>query len=207
MNQSSPQLPEHALPTLTRKDLWLSALIGELVAIALLLIGKNIQLAIPYAWTLLIIFPLLSPAGLWVTYWIGKKWQFVFQAGKFSLVGALNTFIDLGVLNLLILLTGIATGVGFSLFKAIAFITATVNSYYWNKLWTFGSQKGNFMQFFVVSVIGFFINVGTASLVVNVIGPLGGIGPELWANIGAITATFVALAWNFLGYKFLVFKA
>ncbi len=33
-----------------------------------------------------------------------------------------------------------------------------------------------------------------------------GIPPELWLNFSKITATFVVLVWNFVGYKFLVFR-
>ena len=63
-----------------------------------------------------------------------------------------------------------------------------------------------FTQFFIVSAIGFGINVGIASLVVNLIGPRFDITEKIWANIGAIFATFFAMVWNFLGYKFIVFK-
>ncbi len=136
------------------------------------------------------------------------------QAVKFILVGILNTLIDLGVLNLLIFLTGIASGFGYSAFKGISFIVAVINSYILNKFWTFKSAGGNqaareFGQFFIVSAIGFGINVGVASLVVNVIGnpfAFSGISDKIWANVGALSATFCAMAWNFIGYKFMVFR-
>ncbi len=136
------------------------------------------------------------------------------QAGKFILVGILNTLIDLGVLNLLIFITGISAGFGYSAFKGISFIVDVINSYILNKFWTFKSagdtgRAREFGQFFVVSAIGFGINVGVASLVVNVIGnpfAFSGISNTLWANVGALTATFCAMVWNFVGYKFIVFK-
>lgn len=136
------------------------------------------------------------------------------QAVKFVLVGGLNTLIDLGVLNLLIFITGIASGAGYSVFKGISFIVAVINSYFLNKLWTFKSngvvnKSREFSQFFVVSLIGFGINVGVASLVVNVIGnPFNSslLSDKIWANIGAIAATFSGMTWNFIGYKFIVFK-
>ena len=133
------------------------------------------------------------------------------QAIKFILVGILNTFIDLGVLNILIWASGISAGLGYSAFKGISFTIAVINSYFLNKFWTFERRetagvKREFSQFFVVSLIGFGINVGVASLVVNAIGPQFSIVPKLWANIGAICATLVGMTWNFLGYKFIVFK-
>lgn len=140
------------------------------------------------------------------------------QAIKFILVGALNTIVDLGVLNLLIFVSEIATGFGYSAFKGISFTVAVINSYFLNKFWTFRGQgegmekpldtaRGReFAQFFIVSLIGFGINVGVASLVVNAVGAQFGITPRLWANVGAFCATFAAMTWNFLGYKFIVFK-
>ncbi|MCH8987154.1 GtrA family protein [Patescibacteria group bacterium] len=128
------------------------------------------------------------------------------QIAKFLLIGGFNTLIDLGVLNILILATGITSGLGFSLFKGTSFLAAVLNSYFWNKRWTFRSQKDVFLQFFTISAIGFVLNVGAASLVVNVLTPQFGLSEQLWANVGAITGTLVVMTWNFLGYKFIVFK-
>ena len=160
---------------------------------------------------LAVVLPILSLEGLFIVWLLSKRFKILYQAAKFALVGALNTFIDLGILNLLILLTGIASGNFFLVFKGASFTIAVVNSYLWNKYWTFKVKKTDevereFLQFIFVSVIGFFINVGTAALVVNVIGAPVGFAPGLWANVGALIATFTALAWNFIGYKFWVFK-
>ena len=128
------------------------------------------------------------------------------QIAKFVLIGGFNTLIDLGVLNILIFTTGITSGLGFPLIKGTSFLVAISNSYFWNKRWTFHSQKDVFLQFFTVSAVGFVLNVGVASFVVNVITPQFELSKELWANIGGITGTLVVMTWNFLGYKFIVFK-
>lgn len=142
-----------------------------------------------------------------------KNIQVFRQASKFVLVGILNTFIDFTVLNLLIFLTDIASGVGYSIFKGVSFIVAVINSYFLNKFWTFKSasdgKKKEFIQFLAVSIGGFGINVGIASLIVNVVAKqfsYSGVSETIWANIGALIATFCAMVWNFLGYKFIVFK-
>jgi len=191
-------------------DIILAFIIGEVSAWLILVIFKNIRLQIAF-WIFPVILPILSIVGLWIAYFIGKKFLVIWQSAKFILVGILNTLIDLGILNLLILISGIATGLGYSVFKGVSFTVAVINSYFWNKLWTFKKPKTampgkEFLQFFVVSAIGFGINVGVASLIVNIIGPQFSLGSKMWANAGAIIATFVAMTWNFIGYKFIVFK-
>ena len=137
--------------------------------------------------------------------WLSGLWQF----GKFAVIGGLNTFLDFAILNLLMVLTHITGGLGYSVFKGASFVVAVINSYFWNKHWTFESKKKNkteFWEFIVVSLIGWGINVGTASFVVNGIEPFGSLSASAWANVGAFAATILAWLWNFLGYKFVVFK-
>jgi putative flippase GtrA len=135
---------------------------------------------------------------------------FSFQFIKFLCVGLINTGVDFGILNLLMFLTGVTTGVGYSFFKAISFIAAVINSYFLNKRWTFRKggkmEKKEFTKFVTVSLIAFGINVSTASLLVNFIGPIGNISPYLWANISALAAIAFTTLINFFGYKYFVFK-
>ncbi len=128
------------------------------------------------------------------------------QIIKFVIVGVGNTLVDLIVLNLLISIAGIASGAPFVIFKAISFLVAATNSYFWNKRWTFRSDKKVFIQFFVISTVGLLLNVGAASFLVNIIGPQFEISKTIWANIGAACGTLIVMTWNFLGYKFIVFK-
>ena len=95
------------------------------------------------------------------------------------------------------------------LFKSISFLAAVINSYYINRYWVFReyiSAKSKFGHFFVVSVIGFFLNVVTASLIFHILAGTYSNHTQLIANVGAIMGTCVVLFWNFLGYKFFVFK-
>lgn len=155
------------------------------------------------------IMGILSFLGYLTAEFLGK-WVALFkQLGRFGIVGILNTVVDLAVFNLLINTLGITEGLMANLFKGLSFVVAVINSYYWNKYWTFQVQKKTkveFVEFVVVSLVGFGLNVGAFHLMVNVIGPLGELGVEAWANIGALTGTLAGLAWNFLGYKLIVFK-
>ena len=158
-----------------------------------------------------IIFPILSIIGVFIAQFLGRKFKALFQLAKFVLVGASNTFIDLGILILLLTIFNISAGLLYSIFNALSFTCSVINSYFWNKFWTFekketGVKVKEFGKFFLIAGTGFLVNVGIASLVVNVVGPQFEISAEIWAMVGAFVAIICVFMWNFLGYKFLVFK-
>ena len=207
-----------------RTDLIVSLIIGEISALLMFVIGRN--LGVPSGIrALLRWFPLLFPVVTLVVMAagtvVGRRLPVAYQFVKFALVGGLNFLIDLGMLNLLIGATGIASGFFAVVFKAIAFLTAVISSFIGNKFWTFralsvehagplrqgfSEASRQFAGFFVVSVVGLAINVTTFSIFNDIIGPQGGLAPQTWANISAATAVLFVLLWNFLGYKFLVFR-
>ncbi len=141
---------------------------------------------------------------------IQEKYPFIPQFARFFLVGILNTAIDFGVLNLLMYISEKSSGFYYPLFKSISFLFAVTNSYFFNKHWTFKATEkdnaGEFFKFTIINLIGWGLNVGTASYIVNIIGAPEGLSPILWGNFAAISATVVTLFWNFIGMKFLVFK-
>lgn len=201
-----------------RSDFVSILIIGVIVAIFLIFILKSLGLDEGVAfylrisiWWLVLLLPILALIALYITYFIGKRIPAIFQFGKFVSVGFANTAVDYGILNLMMLLTGITSGVFYSVFKGVSFIFAASNSYLWNKFWTFKAteKKGvakESLQFLTVTIIGSIINITVASLVVNLITPMWGLSPTLWANAGAVAGTVVGLMWNFFGYKFIVFK-
>jgi glycosyltransferase AglD len=134
------------------------------------------------------------------------------QFSKFVVVGLVNTAIDFGVLNLLVFLTGIETGIGIAVLNSIAFAAAVTNSYFMNKHWTFGvkgeaAKTTEVSKFLLISLIGLGINSGIVYGVTNfVTPPFVEIGPVSWINLSKVIATGLSLIWNFSGYKFLVFK-
>lgn len=139
------------------------------------------------------------------------------QAGKFGLVGILNTAIDLGIFNIL-------TQV-FKLFvvpaNIISVSIAIINSYIWNKNWTFEDKSkdnltGQFVKFVLFSLVGMSIQTLVVWLlaakwtltgiwaykVVDFIGLEKFFSQSFvvnnWAKVWGIG---LALIWNFIAYK------
>lgn len=168
-------------------------------------------------------FIIATPFGLAIAHMISRKIAVVWQIGKFGVTGVLNFCVDLGILSLLtflvakyfqigardVVFSGIAFLTFYSIYKSFSFIMANINSYFWNKYWTFhkeGDKKNEFFQFFIVSLIGFFVNVFFASVVFKYVPPVAGLNVEQWGLMGAVVGSIAGLVWNFLGYKFIVFK-
>lgn len=206
---------ETSIQLANKRDYFLVSFIGFSFGLFSIPILYNINL--PFfnispliATGIVVFFIIFANFALWVASFIGKFVPTAFQFAKFGAAGAFNSFLDWGILNLLIIFTGIATGFGFSTFKGISFILASISSYFWNKCWTFNNNeetdKKEIGKFATVTVIGFFINIGLASLIVFALTPKQLTSPERLANIAAFSATITSLIWNFIGYKFFVFK-
>lgn len=171
-------------------------------------LGVNVTV---FEWFLYIFLPILTVFILWVSYQVGKKFLFVVQIAKFVLIGVLATLFDLIVFRSLGWVSGLSTKGSRTTFKGISFLGATLAKYWGNKFWAFeqaemkGAEK-EFTQFFIVTLMGLGINVGAFYLFVNIIGPLFGIPFEVWETLGVILAALAVSVWNFVGYKFIVFK-
>ncbi|PJA85955.1 MAG: hypothetical protein CO143_00265, partial [Candidatus Moranbacteria bacterium CG_4_9_14_3_um_filter_45_14] len=82
-----------------------------------------------------------------------------------------------------------------------------------NKRWTFQDrtkeeqESVKFSEFFIISVIGLVINGLVLTGITTYIPALFGLSAVLWANIAKLMATGFSLIWNFIGYKFFVFKS
>ena len=198
---------------LTARDILFAAINGLIFGALLPVVLKNMNIGVSASKGIVIAiaFALLAAAGVYIGYFLSKFIKVFFQIAKFGAVGAANFAVDIGILNLLIFFSGVAVGVPYTIFKIISFTFAVTNSYLWNKFWAFKKtdtkEAGKeFVQFITISVIGLVLNALIASILVNVVGPMGGIKVKTWASVSAAVASVCVMAWNFIGYKFWVFK-
>jgi putative flippase GtrA len=203
-------------PSLSRRDLSRICIIGAGVGLLIQPILANNLPAKDAAFLspgarigIFLFFLIFAPLALWIAKLISRWMPGIYQFAQFAAVGTLNSFIDIGVLNLETFFNGtalISNGL-FAIFKAVSFVFATTNSFVWNKYWTFGSEeKADAKQvtgFYVVALVGWALNVAAATFVKS-IGPAGSTTwVDIVAPLGGIAAAFL---WDFFGYKYFVFK-
>lgn len=201
------------MATLSLRDLFFAALNGFVIGLLSPFIFHNLGAALPISpiWFALAL-SILSVIGVSLGYWLGKVLRpFFYQLSKFGLVGVGNTVIDTGIFSFLIFLSGITDGLFITAFRTVSVFAAIVNSYLWNKYWSFQKKEDDevskeFTHFVIISLIGMVINVGITSFLVNFVGPQAGFNPTAWATLAGIIPVPVVLIWNFVGYKLFVFK-
>lgn len=193
-------------------DIILSLLTGEGVAQLFIWLVKNSNFNLPFLnWFLSISFPILAVIAIFLAEIIGRKFLVVYQLAKFLLVGAFFAVFDLIILNFLIAWLGITKTeiLKYAIFVIISFVIVTTFKYFANKYWAFEKKEKErmereFAQFFIVTLLSLFLQTAFASfsfkLLTNYLSPL------LAGNLGKIFGIVVASIWNFLGYKFFVFK-
>lgn len=197
--------------TLTR-DTVLALVVGFLTGALAIPVVINLGIALRFPlFCLPLIGAALFAAALLFASLVASRVPSFFEFSKFAVVGVLNSGVDFGVLNSLMLLTGVAAGAGFLAFKSVSVTLGVINSYLWNKYWTFDASKSTggrreLAAFMAVTLVAVGLNIAGADVIVNVVGAPLGISAKAWANIGAISGAGLTLFANFFGYKFFVFR-
>ncbi|HLR60904.1 MAG TPA: GtrA family protein [Lentibacillus sp.] len=128
---------------------------------------------------------------------------------QFGVIGFANAGIDIGTLNLLLILFHTDDRMMLLLYNTIAYTLAIVNSYYWNASITFKrSAKGNNRQRILFIVQGL-ISLGVSNLVflgVNELLQLTSVPNWLRYNIAKGMAMFLSFLASFFMIKYFVFK-
>jgi len=197
---------------ISRIDYLIAALVGFLVGV--FAIPTMVNLGI-HSRVILFVLPLVIPPlwilGVWLGGFLGRWLPFMTLLGKFVAVGFLNTSIDFGILNILSMVSGITKGFIVGGVNIPGFAAAVMNSYFFNKFWVFKDRgdKGifdDFPTFMAVTIAGLFLNSTVVILITTYSSPLFGASESTWLNFAKAFAAVVSLGWNFLGYKFFVFR-
>ena len=141
-----------------------------------------------------------------MTFLLGRKLLFIFQAAKHLLVGAAATVVDLKLFEL-----GTFIFFGPITSKVISFLLSTFIKYLGNKYWAFQKSEQEHVpkeltQFFLVTVVGLLIDVGFFYYFTKIMGPQFSLELVIWTKVSVLFAAIIAAFWNFIGYKFFVFK-
>lgn len=121
------------------------------------------------------------------------------QAAKFLSVDILNTALDASLYLVLTRWLGFSTLQ--TLAKGISYGVGILNSFYWNRSWTFRSDAGTvatFVPFTLANLAALAINAGVMHICLNVLG--------LHEILSLALSTGITLSWNFTVSKFLIFK-
>jgi len=133
------------------------------------------------------------------------------QLIRFALVGFSNTAVDLGVTNLLVVLTAARSEIALLLVSVVACSTATFNSYLLNRRFTFRDADGqpvagSVVRFAAVAGLSMIVNTSVFLFLAKYMPPQLGL-PELAAiNLAKIGGIAAAMAVSFAGYRFGVFR-
>lgn len=135
------------------------------------------------------------------------------QFSKFLLIGVSNTAVDFLVLNTLLIAFATNSSYIFAGYKAISFTVASLNSYIWNKYWAFkqvsahGVNVREQRNFILVSIGGLCINTTVSFVVFAIImHSYPTLSHIMSGNIAGLFGTAIGLGWNFIAYKWFVFK-
>lgn len=151
-----------------------------------------------------------------------EKKELTKQVGKFGIVGIINTLVDIGIFNVLKFVFGFTTVIA----NIISVSAAIVNSYVWNKRWTFHDKDKNiskqFIVFVVLSIGGLIINTIVllfltsnwtypSDLAVKIVHfiKLNTVFSDnfVFFNFAKACAILFSMVWNFITYKKFAFKS
>jgi putative flippase GtrA len=121
------------------------------------------------------------------------------QAIKFLAVGVLNTLVDAGLYLALTRWLGLAALP--TLAKGISYGAGVLNSFYWNRSWTFRSDAntiGALIAFVLANLAALALNAGIMHLGLNML--------QLPESIAFVAATGSTPVWSFTISKFVVFR-
>jgi membrane protein DedA with SNARE-associated domain/membrane-associated phospholipid phosphatase len=130
---------------------------------------------------------------------------------RFSLVGVSNALVDLGAINLLLIVHSTREPWLLVVYNLIALALTNANSYLWNTLWTFRHHARHDARQVGLFTAQGVLNAAVGSGVLWVVAHLllayyPGLSAQLAGNVAKVASMFVASSASFLFLHFLVFN-
>jgi undecaprenyl-diphosphatase len=129
---------------------------------------------------------------------------------QFSLVGASNALVDLGVLNLLLVLDPTRSPGRLVLYNAVALVLANINSYLWNTLWTFRHRSNHDARQLGLFILQAALNVAVGSLLLWLSArwllSYTSLPPLVGGNVSKVLSMVIASSMSFFLLRFIVFR-
>lgn len=129
---------------------------------------------------------------------------------KFITVGALNALVDLFVLNLLLMVRPTRSVEELSLYNTLAVGAAVLNSYFWNRRWTFrdlaDSSRRQRMLFWVQAAFNVLLNDLITVWLSLYLTSVKSLPLFLGSNLAKGLAMFLSSSGSYLLLKFVIFS-
>lgn len=121
----------------------------------------------------------------------------ILQILKFAAIGALNTALDFIILNYVTKTFGVESGINLGLLNFISFGAAMIQSYLWNRAWTFAASTASpLINLFRLMVVG---GLGFVSFLLVVIGGIYGVVDTYYLFILIVFLIAEILIWYGFG--------
>jgi putative flippase GtrA len=129
---------------------------------------------------------------------------------QFSLVGISNAMVDLGVLNLLLLIYPTRSPEILVLYNLVALALTNANSYLWNTLWTFRDHARHDAKqvgaFGLQAAVGIGVSTIVLWLVAHGLVAYANFPPLIGGNVAKLTSMLVGSTTSFVLLQFFIFR-
>jgi len=129
---------------------------------------------------------------------------------QFSLVGISNAMVDLGVLNLLLLIYPTRSPEILVLYNLVALALTNANSYLWNTLWTFRDHARHDAKqvgaFGLQAAVGIGVSTIVLWLVAHGLVAYANFPPLIGGNVAKLCSMLVGSTTSFLLLRFFIFR-
>jgi putative flippase GtrA len=128
-----------------------------------------------------------------------ERYAIIYQFLRFAAIGFINVALNFLILNGISKAMGISQGWPLGGVEAVAFVFAVIQSYLWNRTWTFGGEQGvslwkNVLRLILVGA------VGVLSIVLVLIGSKFSAQPVYYFGILLVFLIFQIVLWRAFGF-------